>query len=193
MPVPELTITEAAVEKIVGAKTAEDRSEVALRISAREDGAKFRYELKLVASDTKTDDDGVIELDRISVYLDSESADRLRGATLEYVDDINGSGLKFDNPNKTTLGKDPLAGRVQEILDDRVNPGLAGHGGHVSLMEIQDHKVILQFGGGCQGCGMVDTTLRDGVAATLQQMIPEITDVIDITDHEAGETPYYQA
>jgi Fe/S biogenesis protein NfuA len=193
MAVPDLTITAAAVEKIVGAKTAEDRPEVALRITARDEGAKFRYELKLVATDTKTDDDGVIELDQISIYLDTASEERLRGATLDFVDDLSGSGLKFDNPNKTTLAQDPLAGRVQELLDDRVNPGLAGHGGHVSLMEIQDHKVILQFGGGCQGCGMVDTTLRDGVAATLQQAIPEITDVIDITDHEAGETPYYQA
>jgi Fe/S biogenesis protein NfuA len=193
MAVPDLTITADAAEKIVGAKTAEDRPEVALRITAQDEGAKFRYELKLVATDTKTDDDGVIELDQISIYLDTASAERLRGATLDFVDDLSGSGLKFDNPNKTTLAKDPLAGRVQELLDDRVNPGLAGHGGHVSLMEIQDHKVILQFGGGCQGCGMVDTTLRDGVAATLQQAIPEITDVIDITDHEAGETPYYQA
>lgn len=188
-----LTITEAAIEKIVGAKSAEDRSGVALRITASEEGAKFRYELKLVATDTKTDDDSIIELDKIAIYLDANSTERLRGATLDFVDDINGSGLKFDNPNKTTLGQDPLAGRVQELLDDRVNPGLAGHGGHVSLMAIQDHKVILEFGGGCQGCGMVDTTLKDGVTATLLEAIPEITDVIDITDHEAGENPYYQA
>ncbi len=193
MAEPNLIITEAAVEKIVGAKSAEDRPEVALRITAREEGAKFRYELKLVAIDTKTDDDSVIELDAIAIYLDADSNERLSGATLDFVDDINGSGLKFDNPNKTTLGKDPLAGRVQELLDDRVNPGLAGHGGHVSLMGIQDHKVILEFGGGCQGCGMVDTTLKDGVTATLLQAIPEITDVIEVTDHEAGENPYYQA
>jgi len=193
MATPELTITDAALEKIVGAKDAEDRPEVALRITAREEGAKFRYELKLVAADTKTDDDGVLEFDEVSIYLDSASAARLRGATLDFIDDINGSGLKFDNPNKTTLGMNPLASRIQQVLDDRVNPGLAGHGGNVALMDIQDQKVILQFGGGCQGCGMVDTTLKDGVAVTLQQAIPEITEVVDITDHEAGENPYYQA
>jgi len=193
MATPELTITDAALEKIVGAKDAEDRPEVALRITAREEGAKFRYELKLVAADTKTDDDGVLEVDEVSIYLDSASAARLRGATLDFIDDINGSGLKFDNPNKTTLGMNPLASRIQQVLDDRVNPGLAGHGGNVALMDIQDQKVILQFGGGCQGCGMVDTTLKDGVAVTLQQAIPEITEVVDITDHEAGENPYYQA
>ena len=82
MPEPDLTITQTAIEKIVSAKTAEDRSEVALRISAREEGAKFRYELKLVATDTKTDGDGVIELDEISIYLDAASTQRLRGATL---------------------------------------------------------------------------------------------------------------
>ncbi len=191
MTEPTLTVTDAAADKIRSAKTSEGGGDVALRVTAREDGAKFRYELKLVATDSKEADDSVIHLDGIDLYLDSESAPRLQGATLDYVEDISGSGLKFENPNQTTLARHPLAGRVQEILDDRVNPSLASHGGVVSLVDIQETRVVLRFGGGCQGCGMADLTLKEGVSAQLIQQIPEISEVVDATDHAAGDNPYY--
>lgn len=191
MDQPNLVVTDAAASKILSAKQAEEQAEAALRVTASEAGAKFRYELKLVAVDTKSDEDEIVQLEGIDLFIDPASADRLRGATLDYVDDISGSGLKFDNPNKTTLANHPLAERVQEILDDRINPGLAGHGGVVSLVDIQGSQVVLSFGGGCQGCGMVDVTLKDGVMAQLTQHIPEITEVLDVTDHASGENPYY--
>ena len=191
MTEPTLTVTDAAADKIRAAKSSEGSEDVALRVTASEDGAKFRYELKLVATDSKEADDSVIRLGEIDLYLDRESALRLHGATLDYVEDISGSGLKFENPNQTTLARHPLAGRVQELLDDRINPGLASHGGVVSLVDIQETRVVLRFGGGCQGCGMADLTLKQGVSAQLKQQIPEITEVIDVTDHAAGENPYY--
>ena len=191
MTEPTLTVTDAAVDKIRAAKTSEGREDVALRVMAKEDGAKFRYELKLVAVDSKEADDSVIHLDGIDLYLDRESAPRLDRATLDYVEDISGSGLKFENPNQTALARHPLAGRVQEVLDDRVNPSLAAHGGMVSLVDIQEARVVLSFGGGCQGCGMADVTMKQGVAAQLKQQIPEIAEVVDATDHAAGENPYY--
>ena len=191
MTEPSLTVTDAAADKIRAAKSSEGSEDVALRVTASEDGAKFRYELKLVATDSKEADDSVIRLGEIDLYLDRESALRLHGATLDYVEDISGSGLKFENPNQTTLARHPLAGRVQELLDDRINPGLASHGGVVSLVDIQEARVVLRFGGGCQGCGMADLTLKEGVSAQLKQQIPEITEVIDVTDHAAGENPYY--
>jgi len=186
-----LNVTPAAAEKIQAAKTSEGRDDVALRVTAKEDGAKFRYELKLVAVDSKDMDDSVIHLDGIDIFLDRESAPRLQGATLDFVEDITGSGLKFENPNQTALARHPLAGRVQEVLDDRVNPSLAAHGGIVSLVDIQETRVVLSFGGGCQGCGMADVTMKQGVSAQLKQQIPEITEVVDVTDHAAGENPYY--
>jgi Fe/S biogenesis protein NfuA len=191
MTEPILMVTDAAAKKIASSKASEDSAEVALRVTAREEGARFRYELKLVAADSKDDDDSVVNLDDIDLYLDSDSAACLRGATLDFVDDISGSGLKFDNPNKTALARHPLGSRVQQILDDQINPGLASHGGAVSLVDIEETRVVLSFGGGCQGCGMVDVTLKDGVTAQLQQQIPEITEVVDVTDHSAGENPYY--
>ncbi len=186
-----LSVTAAAAARIQAAKASEGRDDIALRVTASEDGARFRYELKLVALDSKSADDSVVHLDGIDLYLDRESASRLQGATLDYVEDITGSGLKFDNPNQTALARHPLAKRVQEVLDDRVNPALAAHGGVVSLVDIQETRVVLSFGGGCQGCGMADVTMKQGVSAQLKQQIPEITEVVDATDHAAGETPYY--
>jgi Fe/S biogenesis protein NfuA len=191
MSEPIVIVTDAAAKKIAGARDAEGSADVALRVTAHEEGAKFRYELKLVAADSKGEGDSVVSLDDIDLYLDSDSAACLRGATLDYVEDITGSGLKFDNPNQTALARHPLGSRVQRVLDDQVNPGLASHGGAVSLVDIQETRVVLSFGGGCQGCGMVDATLKDGVTAQLQQQIPEITEVVDVTDHSAGENPYY--
>jgi Fe/S biogenesis protein NfuA len=191
MTEPILNVTAAAAERIHAAKTSEGRDDIALRVAAREDGAKFRYELKLVATDSKAADDSVVHLDNIDIYLDSESAPRLQGATLDFVDDISGSGLKFENPNKTKLARHPLAERVQQVLDDRVNPSLAAHGGMVSLVDIQENRVVLSFGGGCQGCGMADVTMKQGVSAQLKQQIPEISEVVDATDHAAGHNPYY--
>ena len=97
-----LNVTAAAAEKVQAAKTSEGREDIALRVAAREDGAKFRYELKLVAVDSKEADDSVVHLDNIDIYIDSESAPRLKGASLDYVEDISGAGLKFENPNKTS-------------------------------------------------------------------------------------------
>ncbi len=188
---PALIVTDTAAEKIRAAKVGEGRDDVALRVTAREEGAKFRYDLKLVAADSKHADDDVVHLDGIDLYLDRDSAPKLRGATLDYVEDISGSGLKFENPNQTALARHPLATRVQEVLDDRINPGLAAHGGVVSLVDIQGARVVLRFGGGCQGCGMADLTMKQGVSAQLQQQIPEISEVVDATDHASGENPYY--
>jgi Fe/S biogenesis protein NfuA len=83
--------------------------------------------------------------------------------------------------------------RVRYVIESEVNPQLASHGGRVSLREVTaDGIVVLQFGGGCHGCGMVDKTLRGGVEQTLKTRVPEVTGVADVTDHDSGNTPYYK-
>jgi len=81
--------------------------------------------------------------------------------------------------------------RVQHLLDTSINPGVAGHGGFVRLMDVQDNVVYLQMGGGCQGCGMADVTLKAGIETLIKEEIPEVTEVLDTTDHAAGRNPYY--
>ena len=192
MDEPILTLTEAATQQLKSARDADQAPDVALRVRVHEVGAAFDYELELVPENSRGLGDAVVDAEGIFIYIDEESVPRLRGATLDYSDDITGAGLKFENPNKTRLSQDPIGGRVQQILDARVNPSVKAHGGHVSLIDVQEGRVFLQLGGGCQGCGMVDVTLRQGIEVMLKEEIPEITEVLDTTDHAAGDNPYYQ-
>ncbi|MBI4636894.1 MAG: NifU family protein [Candidatus Rokubacteria bacterium] len=84
-----------------------------------------------------------------------------------------------------------LRAKVQELIDTMVNPAVAGHGGYVELIDVQDSRVYLQMGGGCQGCGAADITLKAGIERLIKDEIPEITEVLDTTDHASGQNPYY--
>ena len=89
------------------------------------------------------------------------------------------------------MGDLDLKERVQHLLDTSINPGVACHGGFVRLMDVQDNVVYVQMGGGCQGCGMADVTLKAGIETLIKEEIPEVTEVLDTTDHAAGRNPYY--
>ena len=80
----------------------------------------------------------------------------------------------------------------QQIIDDKINPSVASHGGFVSLIDVKDNVAYVQFGGGCQGCGMIDVTLKQGVEVLIKEAVPEIEQIRDITDHADGTNPYYQ-
>ena len=92
-----------------------------------------------------------------------------------------------------TVDDDVLYERVARLFDDQVNPMVARHGGRVELIDVQDAVVMLRMGGGCQGCGMADVTLRQGIEGMLAQHIPEVRGIVDITDHTTGANPYFQA
>ena len=186
-----LALDEAAGLKLAEMRDAGRFDGSALRVSVREHGATFRYSLELVDASSREDEDTVVEADGILFYVDARSAPLLRGATLQYVESLSGGGFRFENPNRPPLLELPLAGEIQRLLDDEINPGIAAHGGRVTLMDVQGGRVVVEFGGGCQGCGMADVTLREGVTATLRRALPEITEVVDSTDHEAGESPYH--
>jgi len=96
-------------------------------------------------------------------------------------------------PAAGTLDDDALYERVARLFDEEVNPMVARHGGRVELIDVQDAVVMLRMGGGCQGCGMADVTLRQGIEGMLSQHIPEVRGIVDITDHTSGANPYFQA
>ena len=81
--------------------------------------------------------------------------------------------------------------KVQNLIDSAINPAISGHGGFVDVLDVKDSVVYLAMGGGCQGCGMADVTLRHGIETLLRDEIPEITEIVDVTDHAAGDSPYY--
>ena len=108
-------------------------------------------------------------------------------------------GLVLRNPNRPdvpALG-DPIelegtpAEKVKTLLDRQVNPAIAAHGGFASLVKVEDEKAFITMGGGCQGCAMSAMTLREGIQTAILGAIPEITEVVDVTDHGAGENPFY--
>ena len=88
---------------------------------------------------------------------------------------------------ETAIGK-----AVREVLDRRINPAVAAHGGHIALVDVQDDTVYIRLEGGCQGCGMADVTLKQGVVTEIQAVAPTIKNVLDVTDHAGGSNPYYQ-
>lgn len=88
---------------------------------------------------------------------------------------------------------DALYEKVAQIFAARINPMVAGHGGRVDLIDVQDAVVLLRLAGGCQGCGMADVTLRQGIETTLRQLAPEVQGIMDVTDHASGANPYFAA
>jgi Fe/S biogenesis protein NfuA len=86
-----------------------------------------------------------------------------------------------------------LKSRVQELIDTMINPAVAGHGGYVELIDVQESRVYLQMGGGCQGCGAADVTLKSGIERLIKEEQPEVSEVLDTTDHSSGTNPYYTA
>ncbi|GGB40483.1 Fe/S biogenesis protein NfuA [Oceanisphaera marina] len=141
-------------------------------------------------------DDMHLPFDGFEAVVDQQSVSFLDAAEIDFVSDQMGSQLTLKAPNaKMAKVPDnaPLADRVEYLLQSQINPGLASHGGQVVLTEITpDGLAILQFGGGCNGCSMIDVTLKDGIEKQLlEQFAGEITGVRDATEHERGDHSYY--
>ena len=134
--------------------------------------------------------------DGFDAIIDPNSAPFLEEAAIDFISDQMGSQLTLKAPNAKMRKVDDsasLAERVEYVLQSQVNPSLAAHGGRVTLTEITDDGVaILQFGGGCNGCSMVDVTLKEGIEKQLLELFPgELTGAKDATEHARGEHSFY--
>lgn len=188
---PLLTVTPDARTKIEGVRTFNDFPDAVLRVRVlAKDGPRFRYEIALEDPREATDRDLAVEADGLTIVLDADSATDLAGATIDLDPAVTGGGLRIDNPNEGW--QDPVARAVQEVIDRQINPGVGSHGGQVSLVDVRDGTAFMRFGGGCQGCSAVDVTLRQGVETAIRNAVPSVTAIVDVTDHEAGQNPYYQ-
>ena len=130
------------------------------------------------------------------LYLEKKSLSFIEDAIVDYSPDKFGGTLTIKAPNAkvpSVSADASLEERVNYLLYTEINPSLASHGGEVSLVEIMNEETaVLQFGGGCQGCGMVDVTLKDGVEKALIEGIPELKGITDVTDHSYRENAYYK-
>jgi Fe/S biogenesis protein NfuA len=189
-----LTFTDRAREMIL--RFAEALDEPKIRIAVHGSPFAPEYEFALVDEEPEAED-RVVAMDGFQVLMDQASVERIEGATVEWVENDRGTGFEVHNPNVRKLGENapagPLAERVRQVLEARVNPAVASHGGEITLVDVDGDTVYLELGGGCQGCGMARVTLKQGVEKMLKEAIPEIAGIVDVTDHAAGANPYYAA
>jgi Fe/S biogenesis protein NfuA len=184
-------ITDKAKEMLLQfQQKADDDIERVLRVEIIGRGEKgFRYDLNLVDLQEKEESDIACEVDGMTVLIAERSAQYMEGATLDFVETLMGGGFQFENPNPMWV--DEISVAVAEVIQTDVSPMVASHGGTVELLGVDGDKAIIAFGGGCQGCGMVDVTLKQGIEVVIQQKVPSITSIVDATDHEAGKNPFY--
>ena len=193
-----IVITELAGQHFVKLLEAQDETTNDIRVFVVNPGTpNAECGVSFCPTSAIEDDDSKLDFDGFSAYIDIDSAPFLEDAYIDYVKEGLDYQLTLKAPNAKvkSVGDDaPLADRVNYVLQSDVNPGLASHGGMVSLIEITDDGIaILQFGGGCQGCGMVNLTLQEGVQKTLLEKFPnDLTGVKDVTEHADGDNPYYR-
>lgn len=192
-----VTITEPAQEYLSELLHKQDVEGIAVRIFILDAGTpRAETCISFCRPGEEKEDDDVQELSGFNAYIDQPSIPFLEDAVVDFQKDSMGGQLTIKAPN-SRLPKisenSSTEERVNYILYNEINPGLAAHGGMVTLEEIFEESVaVLRFGGGCQGCGMVDVTLKEGVEKTLLSQIPQLTEVRDVTDHSVKENAYYQ-
>ncbi len=192
-----VTVTESAqnyLAQLIAKQTVEGMN---VRMFVTQPGTKYAETClaycrpdELIASDEK------LTFEQFSVYLDRNSLPFLEDAVVDYSAERMGGQLTIKAPNAKMpkVSEDsPLPDRVNYVLATEINPGLASHGGEVSLVDIIEGSVaVLKFGGGCQGCSAVDLTLKEGVEKTLRARIPELSAVRDVTDHSVTDNAFYR-
>lgn len=188
---PTLTVTDRAAERIRGFRQRQGHPDAWVSVTpAGLVGERLSFTFSIVESGGLKDDEilvrGQDDIDFVAPKLISR---HLIGAKVD-ADPLTGA-LELEtsyNPDA-----DPLAQAVQELLDREINPAVASHGGYIGLLDVADGVAYVQMGGGCQGCGLAEVTLSQGVRTTILERFPELHDVVDTTDHAQGANPYYQA
>lgn len=189
-----ITVTDVAREEILGLMEKQEQPVKGVRIKAEAlSPLQANYRLRFVAEDQQEETDDIIEFEGFNIYVDPDSKTYVDEVTVDFVESLAGRGFKIDNPNKVPAHfKGTIAEKVQAIIDEKINPQIASHGGHLTLLDVKDNRAFVRFGGGCQGCGMVDVTLKQGVEVLIKEQCPDIEEILDITDHAEGTNPYYQ-
>ncbi|MHB1854614.1 MAG: NifU family protein [Acidimicrobiales bacterium] len=197
-----LTITDEALETVLEIRAEEDDAEglaLWLEISGIS-GTEYSYDLYFAPASDATPKDVTLERGRLTVVVPEDSLARLGGSTL----DVRDGGLVLVNPNQPPARpgatavpegdiSSPAAQAVMRILEEEINPAIASHGGVAQLVAVDEGIAYLRLGGGCQGCGMAAVTLGQGIKVAILEGVPEITDVVDVTDHAAGAKPYFES
>jgi len=197
-----LTVTPSARTVVLEARDEEsDPEHLALWVEVT--GARqgsYTYDIYFQAAQDAATDDQVSTSEGLTVVVPEASIGALIGARLDFSDDGEG-GLVILNPNTpASAAFDARAGdlsgevaqRVMVVLEQQINPSIAMHGGRADLVAVEDGVAYLRLSGGCQGCGLATVTLSQGIEVALKDSVPEITSVVDVTDHASGTNPFYE-
>jgi Fe/S biogenesis protein NfuA len=199
-----IEITPGARERIQGFVDAQVVQDPALRITldpTAQSPLARAYAISLVEREDREKTEIAINVDGIRVFLNLDTSNLLSGATVDWVEEDGASGFRVYDPRSRPATPQreepelrlsgPMAERVQRVVDEVINPGIAAHGGFVELVDVSDDTLYLRMGGGCQGCAASAATLRQGIERMVRQEVPEIQHIVDVTDHAAGVNPYY--
>lgn len=192
-------MTPQAVSAVLEIRAQEpDAADLALSLAVTGVGhGAFSYELTFIPTADAAANDVVRHFGELPLIVRAGSVTRLEGSRII----VGDSGLSIDNPNSPSppiphggVGLEgPVADRLRTLLDTQVNPAIAGHGGFAEVVAVEGDTAFLRLGGGCQGCGLAAVTLRQGIEVAIRDAIPEIVNVVDVTDHASGENPYYES
>jgi Fe/S biogenesis protein NfuA len=192
---PSITITEFALRRIVESRERLGLPIKALRVNAiPRSPLRAEFSMRFVpAEEPESPTDSIKSVDGINLYFARDSAPYLEGATIDLVFRIIGSELTVvAPPRKLDTPEGRIAAKIQQVLEEEVNPSLATHGGGAALIDVKDGIVFLELAGGCQGCSMAGATLKDGIEISIRQSVPEVQEVRDVTEHANGRHPYFQ-
>lgn len=201
---PVVIVTDAALEVILGIRSEEDDPDsLVLRIAVNgTNGVEYTYDLSFEPRHELEGELVVYEAGTtpasMPIAVPEDSIEALAGATLDLPSTPGQAGLVIRNPNRPN----PLAGKklelvgdiaekVTQLITESINPSLAAHGGYTELVGVEGDAVYVKMGGGCQGCSMSAATLVEGITKSIKEEIPEVRDVIDVTDHASGDNPFY--
>jgi Fe/S biogenesis protein NfuA len=200
-----IEITTDARQKIQEFVQAEMVRDPALRITL--DGSSpsplsRSYAISLVDREDRERTEIAINVEGIRIFLNLDTSNLLSGAVVDWVEENGSSGFRVTDPNarkpSRVDGPSPelpisgaLAERVQQVIDEVINPGIAAHGGFVELVDVSEDTLYIRMGGGCQGCAASAATLRMGIERMVREQVPQIENIVDVTDHSAGVDPYY--
>ncbi len=201
-----LRVTEPAHSMVLDIRAGEESAgdlALWLEVNGSSDGA-YTYDMWFQQASDAGSGDAVQERDGLTIIVAAGSVDKIRGATLDIGNSGGEQGLVMLNPNAPAPFRPavadrpeadlsgPVAQRILSVLEEDVNPQIAMHGGWADLVAFEEGTAYVRMSGGCQGCGLAKVTLSQGIAVAIQDAVPEVREIVDVTDHATGENPYYE-
>jgi Fe/S biogenesis protein NfuA len=204
---PVLRLTAPALAEILELRAGEVAPEslaLCVEISGAHDDV-YSYDMYFQATSDAAPGDWVDHTDGLTVIVPRQSVDLLRGSVLDLSPEVDGGGMVIRNPNRppparrspAMTGPPPdlsgdVAQRLLQVLEEQINPAIAAHGGRADLVAVEADTAYLRLSGGCAGCGLAAVTLSQGIEVAIRDSVPEIVNIVDVTDHASGTNPYYE-